>query len=293
VVLVADQLEGSYMAAFDRRNGEIRWKTARGESEGWGTPLLYSRLILTTSRGQFGAHLASNGKRTLTQEGLSPAIVGSPVLDRDTVFVFGYGSEAPSPFSARLEKLDKNHDGQLSPDEYGTDAFIHGIAKYGGNRDMIVTKDEWDAKQREVMGVSSLVAIRVEKDGNGARELWRYDKNFTGVIPSPLAYNGVVYVVRNGGILTAFDAESGKVLKAGRVEGAPGGYSSSPVAAEGRVYLASEDGKVTVLRAGPDWRIIASSDLGEGLYSTPALSKGRIFLRSSEALYCFGSPGGR
>ena len=295
IVLEADQIEGSYIAAFDRRNGEIRWKAAREEQESWGTPLLFEApgapsAILTNSRGQLGAHLALNGKRILSQAGISMAIVASAVLSQNTLFVFGYGNETAVPFSTRLDKLDKNHDGQLTPDEYGNDAFLHGIGVYSGNRDLIVTKEKWDLKQREIVGSNSLVAIRLEHDPLRAHELWRYDKNFTGVIPSPIVYQGVVYVVKNGGILTSFDAETGKVLKTGRVTGAAGGYESSPVAADGKLFLSSEEGKVAVLRAGADWDVLSVNDLDESFYATPALSDGRIYLRSSEALYCFGTP---
>ena len=54
------------------------------------------------------------------------------------------------------------------------------------------------------------------------RELWRYEKSFVGVVPSPLFYDGVLYLVKNGGLLTSFDAETGKVAKAGRIAGALG-----------------------------------------------------------------------
>ncbi len=297
VVVVADQLEGSFIAAFDRRNGELRWKTAWDEGEGWGTPLFYQAnggepYVLTASRGQFGAHAVHTGKRAVTWRGLSSAIVSSAAMEGDTLYSFGYGSDAPAPFATRLARLDKNGDGKLSPDEYGVDPFLHGIAKYGGNRDMILTEDEWDAKQREVGGPTFLVAFRIEPDPEKAgpfraRQLWRVDRGFDHVIPSPLAYQGVLYVVKNGGILTSYDGASGKVLKAGRVTGAIGGYSSSPVAAEGRVYLANEDGKVAVLRAGGEWEVIEVNDLDEGCYATPALVDGQIYLRTSEALYRF------
>ena len=289
VVLLADQEEGSYIAAFDRRNGEIRWKTTREEKDGWATPVLYGPLVLTTSRGLFGAHLAKTGKRAWSENNLSPAIVASPVLYQDTVFTFGYGNDEMAPFSARLDKLDKNHDGQLSADEYGNDAFLIGIARFGGNRDMIITKDEWDDKQRKILAPSSLVALRLEPGNSTPREIWRYEKNFVGVVPSPLLYEDVLYVIRNGGILTTFDSATGQVIKAGRIQGAVGGYSASPVAAEGKVYLASEDGRVAVLRAGREWEILTVNDLGEGCFATPALSEGKIYLRSGETLYCFAA----
>src|SRR5262249_10805899 len=119
------------------------------------------------------------------------------------------------------------------------------------------------------------------------RELWRYEKDFTSVIPSPLLYEGALYVLRNGGILTALDPERGMVLKTGRVEGALGGYSASPVAAEDKIFLASEDGKVADVHGGKDGKVLVVNDMGENCYATPALSEGEIYLRTDEALYRF------
>jgi outer membrane protein assembly factor BamB len=304
IILQVDQIADSYIAAFDRRNGEIIWKTPREESEGWATPLLYrppgaAPLILTAGPGQYGAHRVADGKRVFSQPGLSPAMVASPVLDHDTIYAFGYGADSPSPFSRALSRLDKNHDGQLTPDEYENipgdsadrqqAAVYIAMGKFMGNRDGIVTEDKWDAWGRHVGGPTGLLAVRL--DAAGPRELWRYDKGFAGVIPSPLLYDGVLYVVKNGGILTAFKPSTGEVLKTGRVRGALGGYSSSPVAADGKIFIVSEEGKVAVLKAGGDWEVLAVNDLGEGSFATPALSAGRIYIRTDEALYCFGSAG--
>jgi outer membrane protein assembly factor BamB len=249
---------------------------------------------LTAGQGQLGAHLLESGKRVGSGTGLPPAIVASPVLDEHTVFAFGYGSESAVPFSEALTKLDRNHDEQLTADEYGDEAILIGIAKLEGNRDGIVTKEEWDAKFQDFIGPSGLWAFRLEHAPGVSsdpsihlRVLWRYEKDFTGVIPSPLLYKGVLYVLRNGGILTALEGETGRVLKTGRLEGAVGGYSASPVAAEGRLFLASEDGKVAVVRAGKDWNVLGVNDIGENCYATPALSEGEIYLRTDEALYRF------
>lgn len=93
--------------------------------------------------------------------------------------------------------------------------------------------------------------------------------------------------MRNGGILTSYDAETGSILKTGRLESALGAYSASPVAAEGRIYLASEDGQVTIVTAGRDWTVLGSSDLGEPVFATPALLAGRVYVRTASALYAF------
>jgi len=309
VVLVADQLRDSYIAAFDRRNGELQWKTPRQELEGWATPLLYDSacsapMILTAGEGRYGAHRQADGLRLFTQAGLSPATVASPVIHRDTLFEFGYGVDLDNPFASYLAQLDKNHDGRITPDEYlnAADDPAHLTAdvmaaagNFMGNRDGIVTREKFDAWFRHAMGPSRLLAVKLTCEPSTAREdvvrpteLWRYDKDFSGVIPTLLAYDGVLYVVKNGGILTALDGATGRVLKTGRVTGALGGYSASPVAGDGRIYLVNEEGKVAVLKPGPDWDVLAVNDLAEGAFATPALSQGRIYLRTDEALYCFG-----
>jgi outer membrane protein assembly factor BamB len=309
IIIQVDQVAGSYIAAFDRRNGEILWKTTREESESWATPLLYhppgaAPMILTVGPGQYGAHRLADGKRIFSQPGLSPAMVASPVLDHDTIFAFGYGADSPTPFSRALSKLDRNHDGRLTPDEYENipgdtpdrqeAAMYIAMSKFMGNRDGIVTADKWDAWGRHVGGPTGLLAVHLDATSGGTihpRELWRYDKGFAGVIPSPLVYDGVLYVVKNGGILTAFNPTTGGVLKTGRVRGALGGYSASPVAAEGNIFIVSEEGKIAVLKAGRDWDVLAVNDLAEGAFATPALAAGRIYVRTDEALYCFGSKG--
>jgi outer membrane protein assembly factor BamB len=75
----------------------------------------------------------------------------------------------------------------------------------------------------------------------------------------------------------------------GRVGAVPASYSASPVTAEGRIYLANEDGAVAVLRSGEDWELAAMNELGESLYATPASSEGRIVVRGAKSLLCFGS----
>ena len=67
-----------------------------------------------------------------------------------------------------------------------------------------------------------------------------------------------------------------------------GEYYASPVAAEGKIFLANTEGKVTVLKAAGAWEVMEVNDLGEEIHATPALSGGRIYVRTRSSLYCFG-----
>ncbi len=102
------------------------------------------------------------------------------------------------------------------------------------------------------------------------------------------AYRDVLYLVKDGGVLTSLDPQTGEVLKQGRLREALGRYWASPVAADGKVYLASETGMVTVLKASGDWEVLATNDLGDEVFATAAIEPGRIYFRTRGALYCFG-----
>ena len=94
-------------------------------------------------------------------------------------------------------------------------------------------------------------------------------------------------MVTAGGIVTCVDAKTGKVIYRGRVN-APGAYFASPVAAGGKVFVASADGVVTVLVGGETLEVLSNNDLGEPVYGTPALVGPVIYVRSSHHLWAFG-----
>jgi outer membrane protein assembly factor BamB len=117
--------------------------------------------------------------------------------------------------------------------------------------------------------------------------VWNLKKSYPS-IPSPLVYRGVMYLMKEGGIVTSLDPVSGQVLKQGRTPNALEEYYASPVAADGKIFLVSGSGKVTVLKADAQWEILATSDLGEEVWGTPAIAGNNLFIRTRNALYSFG-----
>ncbi len=78
------------------------------------------------------------------------------------------------------------------------------------------------------------------------------------------------------------------MLKQGRVEGALDAYFASPVAGDGKIFLAAKDGKMAVLRAGTEWEVMRVNDLDEETWSTPAIDGAHLYVRTQAAVYCFG-----
>ena len=87
--------------------------------------------------------------------------------------------------------------------------------------------------------------------------------------------------------MTALDAETGEVKKEARLPLAGGEYFASPVAADGKIFLASHEGKVSVLKASREWEVLATNDLHEPIAASPALADNAVFVRTQSRLYCF------
>jgi len=95
--------------------------------------------------------------------------------------------------------------------------------------------------------------------------------------------------VRNGGILSTFDPETGKLLREERLKEALGEYYASPVAGDGKVYFINKEGKATTIKAGASWQVLSSADFAEQAIATPAIVDGSMYVRTEETLYSFGS----
>jgi outer membrane protein assembly factor BamB len=109
-------------------------------------------------------------------------------------------------------------------------------------------------------------------------------------MPTPLAYGGLLYVLANNGVLDAYKLRTGEEVYRQRLPVIGSGYSASPVAADGKIYLSSEDGDILVVAAGPEFKLLATNSMGESLMATPALSDGVMYVRSSAGtLFAIGS----
>lgn len=104
-------------------------------------------------------------------------------------------------------------------------------------------------------------------------------------MPTPLAYRGLLYVLANNGVLDAYEVQTGAEVYRARVPGIGSGFSASPVAADGKLYLANEDGALVVVAADRTFRHVATNDMGEPTMATPALSRGVLFVRTMNSVF--------
>lgn len=168
------------------------------------------------------------------------------------------------PFKGRFTQLDRNKDGHLAKDEYLSVARTHSEGK---NVFLAVTPG----------GIGDITKTHVR---------WEQSKQLP-YCPSPLYYEGHLYMIKDGGILSVLDAASGKVLKHARLK-ATGSYFASPIAGDGKIYLLSQKGDLTVVAAKSGWDELHTVSLEGDGHATPAIADGRLFVRVGDALYCFG-----
>jgi outer membrane protein assembly factor BamB len=109
-------------------------------------------------------------------------------------------------------------------------------------------------------------------------------------VPSPLLYDGSLYFLKgNTGVLSAFDAKTGKPhYQLQRIEGVPNVFSS-PVAADGRVYITGQDGGTAVIEHGPTYEVLATNKLDDKFDASPALVDNELYLRGYRYLYCLAA----
>jgi outer membrane protein assembly factor BamB len=131
-------------------------------------------------------------------------------------------------------------------------------------------------------GASGDISLKAEENAN-AYIAWFLDKA-SAYMPSPLVYRDRVYVVYDNGIIAAMDSKTGKQVYKARI-GTGATFSSSPVAADGKIFCLSEDGDTYVIKAGDEYNLIGINSLGEMCLATPAVSGGSLFLRTMTKLY--------
>jgi outer membrane protein assembly factor BamB len=304
VILACDQSTGSFIAAFDKKDGHERWRTPRPEARsGHSTPIVYTpsrgaTQVLLPGSFLLNAYAADTGKRIWWVGGLSFELKSVPVIAGETLYINGFGSGenepgrrvTVAPSADVFPASDKNNDRKLSPDELPTKHALDVMPFTDLDGDKAISVEEWDYYKAAMDSENGMLAITL--GGNGdmtARSVkWAY-RRAVPQLPSPLVYRDVLYMVNDGGIVTTLKPETGELIKQGRLKGAIDRYYASPVAADGKIYMASEKGKVSVLKPGGDLEPAVVNDLQDDIYATPALLDGRIYLRTRHTLYCFGS----
>ena len=301
VILNEDHDIDSFLIALDQKTGDIVWKTPREDAtRSYSTPVLFDNHgrseILVAGSLQLTAYDPADGQKLWWFNGLSRIVDCTPVILNGEIYVASWTPGGDSddrirmePFAMALTTYDKNSDGEIGEDELPEgNASLVRFFRLDLNQNKRLDQPEWD-KHALVFARAQNLATAIRPGTRGPAPTENVNGSYPRglpTVPSSVVYDGVLYMVKDGGIITSLDASTGELLKQARATG-PGNYYASIVAGDGKVYLMSEGGVVTVLKAGRDWSILSSSDFKERIMATPVISNGLMLIRTDLALYAF------
>ncbi|HEY3857358.1 MAG TPA: PQQ-binding-like beta-propeller repeat protein [Verrucomicrobiae bacterium] len=303
IILNQDHDVDSFVMAIDTATGKLLWKTPRPDAvRSYSTPVMWSHNgqpeLLVAGALELAAYDPGDGKRLWWINGLARIVIPTAVPSGDTIYMASWapGGDAVSRITldswpVALSKWDANHDGKLSHDEIKDHEVQDRFFRMDLNQDGLLDQHEWEHHaQIFQLARNSLLAIKPGGVGElpASTVTW---KHLRGVpyVSTPVIDHGILYMVKEGGIVTKLDAGTGLQLQEERVAGL-GNYFASPVAGDGKVYFCSEPGNVTVIASQPEWKVISSHDFHERIYASPLLANGSVYIRTEKALYRFQTP---
>ena len=297
VILVRDLKADSAVLALDAVTGRQLWKTARPTmATGYSTPIVWEHdgvkeLIAPGGLAMKAYDLSDGAERWIVRD--LPAVnCASPVAGNGMLYFAGWspaGADAPMPTFDDLLKADANGDGKISKAESENTMLKGFFEPNDTNKDGFITRDEWDALIGYLKsGKNRLVAVKAGGSGDVTEThvAWEKKKGLP-YVPSTLLYRGNIFMVKDGGLASCFDAATGETKYEQQRLGLEGSVYASPVAANGYIYLVNLSGKAATIVAGDKADVIWRADFGERIAATPAIVDDTLYVRTETKLFAF------
>jgi len=273
-------------------DGKLIWKKDLGilnpglwddPTSSWGhssSPIIYKDLVIVQADGHKQSFIAAfslkDGKQVWRVERGEITSWSTPTISTETnrTALIANGGH----FIRGYDPLTGNELWRFSDDDTQVkmqapqiaNGLIYVTGGYPAGRRMYVFKP----------GATGDVSLKPGQESNDFIA-WSSSKG-SPYTPTPIIYGDLFYVCADNGVLTAYDAKTGTMIYQQRL---PSSFSASPVATDGKLYLASEDGDVFVVRAGPKYELLATNVMGQPLMATPAISNGLLILRTKDFVY--------
>jgi outer membrane protein assembly factor BamB len=314
----------SHILALNPANGAELWKAALPiYNNSYSTPVVWKEngqgRVGLMCAGRFTAFDLADGKDVWWVDGVGFQACSTPIVAGDRLIIAAAGVQGelanmtlPPGFEEMLNKYDANKDGLLAYDEIpanllftnrqtsdgkGNMSVHQAFGMFGGvKRGDKLTKEKYEEvrgrlQQFQLSEFNRTIVLAVRtggaRDVTKSHVLWKETKGVPEV-PSPLVWQQRVYLIRSGGLLVCRDLETGRLIYENRV-GSPAGYFASPVLAGSNLFLASDQGIVTIVRAGDTFEVLARHEFKEPIIASPAVANNRLYLRSAQHLWAIGS----
>ena len=280
--------------------------------------------LVVLGDGRLNGYDPKTGEGKWHTTGFSRETIAVPVANRDHVFASssrrggdGDAETNPKPFWDAILPFDKNKNGKIERSEmkvpftfpfrpelpvdhpgFGFPMPVDLkkreervdwiLSWFDKDKDQAWSEEEFMKGFKDKPGKPLLVAVRPGGSGNvtETHASWSVNRNIPE-IPSPLLHDGIIYLIRAGGVLAATDAQNGEIIYRNRISSLGGQCTASPVYANGHLYLVASHGVISVVATGRKFREIHSYDLGEESETTPAIDRNSIYIRTGRHLISF------
>jgi outer membrane protein assembly factor BamB len=291
-----------FVIAVDAKTGKELWKTPRPDMlAGYALPVMCEANgrtdLVVAGSGKLKGYDPATGKELWTCNTLLRTIMTSPVVEDGIIYVAvqSYGDATRTLKHALLEWLDTNQDGILARAEMPKE-FFERFDRSDKNKDGTIGPEEIDTafQSPDNMAAGGNIIQAIKGGGSGdvtkTHVLWNVDQKTPSNLSSPLVYNQRLHLVKSGGLSSCYDVKDGKALWQRERLGNFGDYFASPIAADGRIYIAGKNGFIVVLQDAPELKVLGKNDIGEEIIATPAIADGRLFVRTRGSLICVAAP---
>lgn len=282
------------LACYDV-NGKLLWKQDLGilnpglwddPTSSWGhssSPIIYKDLVIVQADGHKQSFIAAfnlkDGKQVWRVERGEITSWTTPTINTETKraelianggrFIRGY-----DPLTGKeLWRFADNETQVKMQAPLVANGLIYITGGYPAGRPMYAFKP----------GAVGDISLKPGEETNNFIA-WKSSKG-SPYTPTPIIYGDLLYALADNGVLSAYDGKTGTMIYQQRL---PSSFSASPVAADGKLYLSSEDGDVFVVRTGPKFELLATNVMGQPLMATPAISDGLLIVRTKDFVYAVG-----
>jgi outer membrane protein assembly factor BamB len=301
VIIQQDHDANSFLMALDGKSGKMIWKSERPNAvRSYSTPAVWTRNgrkeLLVAGALELAGYDPSDGKRLWWTYGLARIVIPTPVPSGDVVYMASWTDGGDGMMRIRMDswpdalrKWDRNGDGKISRNEIWSPNVIERFFRMDVDQSGDLNQEEWERYAAVFRRAQNgILAIKPSSAGGEQEEsavIWKYSRG-APYVATPLLDNGILWTVKDGGIVTKISVATGSALQEKRLP-TMGNYYASPVSADGKVFFASQQGVVNILSNESDWKVISSHDFMEKIYATPLVAEGSLFFRTEKALYCF------
>jgi outer membrane protein assembly factor BamB len=302
VVLDREEVKTPKIVALDLASGKPKWEKKRESVSAFSTPAVWEtpegKQIATAGFKKMIGYNLATGDEVWHVDGMPSACCTTPVTGDGKLFFAGWSPGDPAEkdfkmptFDAVLKEGDTDKDGVLSKEESLKTQLKGFFDIQDADKDGKLTREEWD-RLLKFSAESRNSAFALKPGGSGdvtnTGVIWKQTKGLP-YVASGIFYRGQFVLVKDGGIVTAYDADTGEKLYEKRAV-ASGGYYASPVAANGNIYFVSlDDGTITVIEGGskPPKTVAKNPPLGERTAATPVIADDTLYVRTAGHLYAF------